>query len=239
MRQQGRWFGILFILIASSSVNAFDWSSCQWRFEPYLGVDGQWRRADFKGGFGDNLFAHTYPQANAYGGFKFLENVGLEFGYEMARSRSRITILTTGDIAAGTPIVPATSPVTFRSQGKFQGPHVDLVGFYSICPEQSPIQLVGSIGVAFLKGTFERRTIKMQNITVNTNRTLSEHKAVLRLAGGLQYMLTDHLGIRGMLGWVNTSRMVIFANDGLPGRYIPEVKPKNSAFWSIGALLAY
>src|SRR5436190_17994729 len=116
------------VLMANLPVAAFEW-----RCDPYVGVDSQWRRADFKSGFGDNIFAHTYPQANVYLGFKFHENVGVELGYEFGKSRARITSLTTGDVSAGTPISSIISPATFRSKGKFQGSHLNLVGYYAPC----------------------------------------------------------------------------------------------------------
>lgn len=234
--------GLLYATVAllmSGSVTAIEW-----QFNPYLGADAQWRRTNFKGGFGDNVFAHTFPQANAYLGFKFHKYAGLEGGYEVGRSRTRITSLSTGDISLGAAIPPAISPVVFRSRAKFRGPHIDLVGYFEPVPGCNT-QLIGSVGVAFLKGTFDRRTIAIRNsvtgatITTNTLRTLSQNKTVLRLGGGLQYMLCDNWGVRGMVGWENTARMVVFAKDGMPGVVTPEVKPRNSTNYSIGLLWSY
>lgn len=231
--------GLLFILFTTLVTFHSTASAWAWRFDPYAGADMQWRRTDYKGGFGDNIFAHTYPQANGYVGLKFCDDLALEAGYEAGESKTRQATLTTGDIAAGTPITSAFSPTVFKSTAKFQGPHLDLVGYYSPCPE-SDLKVIGSIGAARIKGTFERRTIQIAgNISMNTVRTLNVQKTVLRLGGGLQYMLDCHWGIRGMVGWENLSNMVANANDGAAGQFIPEVKPKNSVNYSIGILWAY
>lgn len=201
--------------------------------KPYVGLDAQVRRMDFKGGFGDNLLQHHSPQGNLYAGVKFNEYVGVEAGYETTSTRTRTSTLTTGDVAAGVPISPLVSPTIFKSKMKIKGPHLDLVGFYSF-GRDIPVQLLGSVGVSFFKGTVERQTLQMGDPPVPGRiRTLSEHKAVLRLMGGLQYMWNCHLGARATLGLVKTGKLVIFSNDGAAGT-APEIKPKDSTVYGLG-----
>jgi len=204
-------------------------------YRPYIGLDAQMRRMDFKGGFGDNLLRHNAPQGNLYAGIKLNDCVGVEAGYEATETRSREATLTTGEVAAGMPVASAFSPIDFKSKVKVQGPHLDLVGFYSF-GENVPVQLLGSVGVSFFKGTVERRTVQFSNppIASTMNRTLSEHKAVLRLMGGLQYLWGCNLGARATIGLVKTSKLVIFSNDGLPGIFVPEIKPKDSTVYGLG-----
>lgn len=234
MGRKGQLFATVVMLAASSSLAAM-----QWQFDPYVGADAQWRRTNYRAGFGNNLFAHTFPEGNVYGGFKFHEYFSLEGGYEVARSRTRMSILTTGDIAAGMPISEIFSPVIYKSKAKFQGPHFDLVGYYKPCEEYTT-QLIGSVGVAILKGTFERRTIQYHdNISSSVVRTMSNNKSVLRLAGGLQYLFTECWGFRGMVGWENTAKIKAHHNDGIVGLYPPIVKPQNSTIYSVGLFWAY
>lgn len=227
-------------LLFASFANAFEW---QWQYTPYLGLDAQWRRASFKTGFGDNLFAHIYPQMNGYIGMRLHENIGIEIGYEAARARTRITTLTTGDSAAGTPVPAILSPMVFRGKGKLKGPHLDLVGFYA--PGDPCVELVGSVGVAYLTGRFERHTIQVRNtFPLDRSRTLQERKAVLRLGAGLQYRFWECLSIRGMLGWENTTHMIIFEKAGsspepIRSLFVPEIKLRNSTTYSLGLVWSF
>lgn len=208
-------------------------------YRPYVGVDAQVRRMDFKGGYGDNLLQHHSPQGNLYAGVKFNDWVGVEAGYESTTTRTRDVTLLTGDLAAGAPVSANASPTVFKSKIKIKGPHVDLVGFYSF-GENIPVQLLGSVGMSFFKGTVERKTLQMGNPpTPGSNRTLSEHKAVLRLMGGLQYMWNYNLGARATVGLVKTGKLVIFANDGIPGVFLPEIKPKDSAVYGLGIFWSF
>lgn len=209
-----------------------------WKLSPYIGVDAQVRRMDFKGGYGNNLLRHHSPQGNAYAGLKLNEWLGLEVGFESTITRSRLSTLTNGDLAAGTPIEALMSPSVFRSKMKIKGPHVEVVGFYSFY-EGSPCQLLASVGASFLKGTIERQTLSSFNIPRSTVRTLSARKRILRLGAGLQYMLGKHLGARVTVGWENTSKMVIYSNDQRPCRFLPEIKPKNTAVGGLGLLWAF
>jgi len=80
----------------------------------------------------------------------------------------------------------------------------------------------------------------MANQPASTVRTLSADKRVVRLAGGLQYMFGDHLGLRGTVGWMDTNRLVISSNDNIPSSArLPEIKPKGTTFYGLGLLWAF
>lgn len=215
--------------------NATSNASNQWwqDYRPYVGADAQVRRMDFKGGYGDNLLQHHSPQGNVYGGIRFNECIGIEAGYESTITRTREVTLHTGDIAAGAPIPAGMSPAVFKSKMKIKGPHVDLVGFYSF-REDVPVQLIGSVGVSFFKGTVQRIGVSMGNPPQPGRiRALSKRKPILRLMGGLEYKWNCHLGARATIGLVKTSKLVIFSNDGLAGA-APEIKPKDSTVYGLG-----
>jgi hypothetical protein len=225
--------GTMLLLVTNSASAAI--TNGLWEgYKPYVGVDAAVRRMDFKGGYGDNLLQHHSPQGNIYAGVKFNDSVGVEAGYEATTTRTRASTLTTGDIGAGTLITAATSPIVFKSKAKIKGPHIDLVGFYSFAANL-PVQLLGSVGVSLLKGTYERKTIQMGNPPIQgRNRTLSDHKAVLRLMGGIQYMWDCNLGARATVGLVKTGKMIIYANDGIASAAIPAIKPKDSTVYGLG-----
>ncbi|HXH55017.1 MAG TPA: hypothetical protein VNK03_04665 [Gammaproteobacteria bacterium] len=202
-------------------------------YKPYIGFDAQVRRMDFKGGFGDNLLQHHSPQGNVYAGIKLNDRIAIEAGYESTITRTRDVTLHTGDVAAGSPVVAGMSPSVFKSKMKIKGSHVDLVGFYSF-REDLPVQLIGSVGVSFFKGTVQRKGVAMSTPAIPGRiRTLSARKPVLRLMGGLEYKWNCHLGARATIGLVKTSKLVIFSNDGLTGT-APEIKPKDSTVYGLG-----
>lgn len=219
-------------LLTNSTVIAM--SSERWEgYKPYVGLDAQMRRMDFKGGYGDNLLRHNSPQGNLYGGIRLNDCVGMEAGYESTITKTRNATLYTGDIAAGSVVPAMASPVVFKSKMKIKGPHVDLVGFYSL-REDFPVQLIGSVGVSFFKGTVERKTLQMGARAVpGRTRTLSQRKRVLRLMGGLEYKVNCHFGVRATVGLVKTGKLVIFTNDNLSGAF-PEIKPKDSTVYGLG-----
>ncbi len=207
-------------------------------YRPYVGADAQVRRMDFKGGFGDNLLQHHSPQGNVYAGIKFNDCVAIEAGYEATRTRTRDVTLHTGGVAAGGVIPAVGSPAVFKSKMKIKGPHVDLVGFYSF-REDLPVQLLGSVGVSFFKGTVERNGVSMGTPpTPGRIRTLSARKPVLRLVGGLEYKWDCHLGARATIGLVKTSKLVIFSKDGFTGT-APEIKPKDSTVYGLGVFWVF
>jgi hypothetical protein len=55
----------------------------------------------------------------------------------------------------------------------------------------------------------------------------------------MQFSLCENLWLRGTIGWVDTSKMVIYSDDGVPGIYVPEIKPKSSTVFSLGAFFIY
>lgn len=212
-------------------------SSGWWNLKPYVGVDAQERRMDYKGGFGDNIFKHNSPQGNVYAGVKVHKNLSVELGYEATRTRTRNATLTTGDESLGAPVTAAVSPSTFKSKIKLKGPHVDIVGFYTLSDRHPSLQLMGSVGVSVFNSTFERRTLHMGGFSTDTTRTIKKTKAVARLGAGLQHMINKHVGARLTINWVNTGRIVAHSKDDMT----PSItaKPKNTTVYGLGILWVF
>lgn len=207
---------------------------------PYVGLDAQERHMSFEEGYGDNLLYHTAPQGNTYVGLRVEEHFAIEAGYEATVTRSRERTLGAGELAAGQPVPATSSPAVFKSKLTIKGPHLDLLGLYPLYNYKgAPIEILGSIGVAFLKATSERQTISLGNTSSSMVRTLNGRKAVLRTAIGLQYKFCDQLGVRATVGWVNTSKLTISANDNIRGMYLPEIKPKKTTFCGLGLVWTF
>jgi len=221
-----KWMGVLAVVITTTMPTAFALTT-------YVGADAQVRRMDFKGGFGDNLLQHHSPQSNIYAGVKLNEVVGIEAGFEATTTRTRTMTLMTGDVVNGATLPANMSPAVFKSKMKIKGPHIEAVGYYSF-QEASPVQLIGAAGVSVFKATAERRTLSMAGLPGTTTRKLVQHKTVLRLTGGLQYALNENCFARLTVGWVNTSKMTIYANDGIVSKTNPAIKPKNSTVYGLG-----
>jgi opacity protein-like surface antigen len=224
--KQKKWMGVLAVVITTTMPTAFALTT-------YVGADVQMRRMDFKGGFGDNLLQHHSPQGNIYAGLKLNEMAGIEAGYEATTTRTRTVTLTTGDVVNGATLSAPMSPAVFKSKAKIKGPHIEAVGYYSF-QEVSPLQLIGTAGVSVFKATAERRTISTAGFPGRTTRKLVQHKTVLRLTGGLQYALDENWFARLTVGWVNTSKMTIYAKDGVVSNTHPAIKPKNSTVYGLG-----
>lgn len=224
----------VFSTLLSNSVMAFD---ADWLFsgaKPYVGVDAQIRRMDYKGGFGDNLLQHHSPQGNVYVGMKFKDMVGLEVGYEATETRSRTIKAYTGDVINGFPLPAVNSPAVYNSKQKIVGPHIDLMGYYSFC-DVVPFELIGGVGASIVKGSFKRTLVSSRGVFMGTEREFVTHKVLARINAGLHYYLSESSALRFNVTWVNTSRMVIGTKDATG----PQVKPKNSFVYGIGGVITF
>ncbi len=114
-----------------------------------------------------------------------------------------------------------------------QGPHVNLIGFYTL-REDLPVQLIGSVGLSFFKSRVERSSISMGNPPISGGiRTFSTRKAVLRLMGGLEYKWNCHLGARATIGLVKTGELTFSSHDEDFGS-VHKIKPKDSIVYGLG-----
>jgi opacity protein-like surface antigen len=223
---------LLTAMSAASPVLAhpFEWHP----HAPYLGADLQERQMQYKRGFGDNLLKTTAIQGNLYTGVKLKENLNLEFGYEVTKTKSRLATLQTGDLAAGTLIASNASPVVFRSSATVKGPHLDLVGFRGV--DKNPdFKFFASVGVAVFRVGFQRETLHYgSNAQPGNVRVLSKNKPVLRLATGIEYSLHENISTRLSIGWSNTSNVVAKSSDGQAVKL--QFKHEDTTFCGLGLL---
>lgn len=199
----------------------------------YVGIDAQRRFMGFKSGYGSSTLCRSFLQSNLYFGLRFNDYFGVEVGYEeTARSERKVTLYA-GDMAAGAPIHPIIEHIGFKSTIKVQGPHVGSVAFF---PVSDKLDLFCSAGISFLKGTSTRTVLFVREIPVYWTRTMVGRKQVPRISIGAQYEIKDGMWLRGAVGTVSTHKLRIVADDGKPGLYLPEIKPKSSKILGIGLM---
>lgn len=204
---------------------------------PFIGVDYQqtWMKGkesntDPSVLFGKGQAPKSYPGASIYVGTKFMENVGVEAGFDWTTNKKKNFVYNAfgAQIGANTKV-------------RRTGFHFDLIGFL---PVADCTELFASIGAGWVKPkiTFTPTTWNGAAITaaqlarIGETGVTSKAKAVLRLGVGASYMITDMIGVRGKLGYETTSRLRAKGNS--PGS--KSVKAfKNSQTLNVGAFVRF
>lgn len=209
MKNQMFFSGILsaFLIIFAPKcpANIVDQLFCD--LHPFVGIDAQGRHMGFQEAFGGNVFKENLPQYNVYVGARFLRYFGVAIGYEETKTKSRLADLLEGDTILGILIQPGDGTQVHYSETQVRGKYFDLLGFWPICPRYC-VELFGSIGIV-------RNTLSLQDsLTVFNNvieedpliRSFSAKKTNARASIGIQKLFCQHLGIRALVAWEDTSR---------------------------------
>lgn len=198
---------------------------------PYVGADAEFRYMSFHKGFGKNIFAHNYPQANLYIGLRFNDYFAVEAGYEATARKTRTSTLHAGDVSLGA-IVPAPDTPQFNSTSQIKALHANLVGTFPIC-ERYRLQFIGMAGIARLKANIVRTFVTLDGFAIDPpiTSTFIKRKSVLILGAGVQHMINCNWGVRAMLKWENSNRLKLIDKETAD----LFVKAKNSVIYSLGA----
>jgi len=185
------------------SANAFDTSD----FLVHLGGDAQWRSVPLQKNFGDNLVKKDYLQTGAYAGMRFFDDsLGFEGGYQRSNSVSRQV-----DVSDASSYFSSTLPTgTYTSSTKvyMQNIYGALVGLLPIS-EVHRLKLIASIGAG---RTRARMTADLASTAAGTTvgsawpLTFKSIKWVPKANIGLQWMASQHLGLRALAGWEQTAQ---------------------------------
>lgn len=229
-----------------SSPAIADWGCC---LTPYLGVDAQIRHMEFFKRFGGNVLKKNYPQGNFFAGLKFCDYVGVEFGYSMSQKKSQYKTLRDGDTVfgrvLGTSVPPATLRVDSSAYSSIRGWNMNLMGFLPILCEDNSFNLIGAIGISQLKlkvhhkikfftQSDSRSTLITREVALDFNDfnlKKRKYKGTLRLTVGAQQLITDCLGMRGLITWENTARLK--SQFKMQNRVL-HAKPKNAITYGVG-----
>ncbi len=185
---------------------AFDWPETS--LEPYVGLDAQLRDMQYKRNNGGNVFAKQFPQVNGYIGLQFTDCVALELGYEYAFKQNRTVRVGPGQFIVGGAAIAPGEFIDTNTSAYFHGFHGSLVGKLPVweCPN---LQLLGTVGVTYLNVHLTSKPF--EDIfgplpAGEFDRTFRQSKFIPRLGIGLQHMLTDCIGMRGMIVWEGTNQ---------------------------------
>jgi hypothetical protein len=157
-----------------------------------------------------STFPKSYPGATLYIGTKFHENFGLEIGADWSAKKSQ-----KDNYLQSTFMKNQTNPTGLSTSTnlKRNGAHLDLITYLPIVDS---LELTGHIGVGWVHPKVEIATnfgsssSQMASALVTTT---GKTKALVRLAIGLNYMVTEMVGIRAKLGWENSSALRLSGNS--------------------------
>lgn len=176
-------------------------------FSPFIGVDAGVRHLDFDTGYGKEHFRDNYPHTNFYIATEFCTYFGLEIGYEQSYRQDKYSYYDASVNALGFQI---SDDVVYLSESHVQGWHIDLLGFWPICPKLGT-ELTGTIGVAWLKGHYDTLPIADSNIIgpnlADSIGWSSGNEAVFRFGIGVKQMLACNFGTRLQIIWENTNKL--------------------------------
>lgn len=226
----------------------------------YIGSDFQIRRVCYTECAHNQKTISYSPRANGYIGYRLNNYLGFEVGYAHSTSKSKGSIFTaeSSDTEDVTPnlvssilqntnsnptkteeLSSATEPTPFvqsndillQNKIKLSGPHLDLVFSYPL-PDFNATELMLSIGVMQLRSEFSRHLLEDGKQVFIKDIA---HTPVVRLTGGVQTMVTEHLRFRFVVGWLNTSRYVIshgYKKCGIS--LLPTLTAKDTLFYGVG-----
>lgn len=204
-----------------------------WCLNPYIGVDGGFRHMDWPHDLGGNLFKKNYPEADFYLGIKFNRYLGIQGGYKVTATRTKIVNIPVGEVAINTVQDVLRN---FESKAQFKGWHGEVLAFLPLFNPDC-FSLFGSVG--FNHFQLYQRTVTEYSIDEVVGLvpayipfTYEKKKTILSLGAGAEIAIDDRTNLRLKVGWDNTNRFrnVLF-NEGL--QFDP-ISAKNSFTYTIG-----
>ena len=200
----------------------------------YFGIDLERRNLRFEDNFGDNLFKNELNQYNTWIALQVFRYFGIGVGYDNANRRNRTNILNEGESYLGIFLAPGDGIETHLTETKIKGTHVELLGFYPICP-RFMIDVIGSLGVARNKLSLTDFFIAQDNILLSSPivRTYDDKKSVARASLGLQMIIYKYFGARAQVIWENNSRFNGLKPIESPAA-LTNVNLRDSYIYSIG-----
>lgn len=173
---------------------------------PLVGIDYQQVWMQGKGDW-NKLFPKPFPGATAYIGARFGECLGLELGYDWGAKVSKNFTLPAGSSFFGRTV---TTTVTGTARVRRQGGHFDVIGYL---PVVDCIELMGVLGVGYIYPKVNISTNGTTNVDSGLQSVATRGKVVARIRLGGNYMFTECIGIRALVGWESTSSLRVKGNN--------------------------
>lgn len=213
----------------SASADIFD---C---FCPFLGVD-YYQAWMYPQTPWNTIFPKQFPGGTLYTGAKFSECFGFEVGYDTSVKKSHAWNLNRGiTFFNGTTTVPISGTVKMRRSGG----HIDFLAFW---PFANCFEFFGAIGWGYVEPKFWVFTNVRDNIDRVNTTILSLHgegRSVLRLGAGVNYMLTDCIGVRAKVGYESTSSLRIKGNPNFTALGFNQRGFRGTGTFAAGAFIRF
>ena len=183
---------------------------------PYLGLNARIRDLGFKKGYGKENFQSKMPEGEVVAGLKVNPYLGFELGYLRNIDLHRKTTTYYPDQNLGLPdYYNLGQSETAISALKIEGRSLNAVGFL---PLSDTVQLLGSVGITRFK--IKLRYMPIANETglltqaeyETSARDFIKSKYIPQAKVGIQYMLTQTVGLKALVGWEDTSRFNLLSN---------------------------
>ncbi len=230
------------------------------KLEPYVGGGYE---GSFQNKGKNNDFARYYNGGHFFVGTRWCD-CGLELGYEATQRTSKPKPETLTTDLLNEVIGPNNGAsylgqggslnVLFPTKNKFEAWYLDLNGYVPVC---NNLEVVGSLGYSWMKPKiYSAMQLNANNGTIqlpgsgftptvdgNLYRKFTSrrsHKAIFRFGAGLQYMVCNCVGVRGMVRWKNTESLKTTIPEGSaqnPSQYI--MRPKNMISVSADAFISF
>jgi len=183
------------------------------RDDSFVGLIG----ADFEfsalRGNGDwsKLVPTTYPGGNLYVGARFFDYFGVIFGYDFTNRRSKTHTFQVGESFLDFP--NDIAGLMINNSMRLEEWYLDIMGYI---PFWNCFDFIATIGYGSMRvkltDTLELPAAAGAPLLITT----SQFTGLARAGFGIQYMVTNMVGIRSMLRWKQTSKIKANTIGGFP-----------------------
>lgn len=217
---------------------------------PYIGGEYEWSsmkgantNPSIRGLSYRNLVSNSYSGGNIFLGGRWC-NFATEIGYDFTGTKKKHLGANSHNIAGLNANFDHALVLgdRFESKVRLSGWHVDFNGYMPLC---DCWELIGSVGYGWMKAKTSITSVYTgRNIGSLTRRGLHAHssyKGMFRLGVGAQYMVTECVGLRGMLRWKNTEKLHVSVrnNDPLASRSVSMKPFKDTISLSAGVFVKF
>jgi len=195
---------------------------------PFMGFDYKQTQIHGNGDWG--FLPDHYPGLSFYAGSRFHTYFGVEAGYDQSffNSNDAGTASTLWNTSA--------VGLTVYSKVRFEGGHIDLNGYW---PIEEDLELIGGIGWASMKAHMQISSMQNTTLAEALKSTQGRHSSIARAKVGLQYKISDHLGISGRVLWEGTKALKVRGSQGFVNLGIDEKPFKSSFSGLLGLFVTY
>ena len=228
------FFKVVFVLsLLSASVFA-DFPSE--KLDVYVGASKHLITSKFKKASHNGLLNKIRRDGDIYLGFKVDEIFAIEGGYEstlVRRLENHLTPEQCPDLFAIMRHHPGARVPMYITNLKIKGPYLGVVLSHKL--GDSPVSLLGSIGVSLIKasascGPSPRLAyLAIGGVEFNHSRTTE----AFRFMGGAQYLMDSGLGFRSTVSSIS-SKKIVFKNFNGTSIEVPRIKMRDSLSCGLG-----